>query len=53
MSRKDFELIADVVSTIASDDLRRAVAHRFCDKLSATNPRFNTSTFLGACGVRA
>ncbi len=51
MTRKDFELIARVVSNITNTTSRRGVAEAFASELSATNPRFNRARFLDACGV--
>jgi len=48
MTRKDFELIADVLyehkvkAIFTVDDLAKA----FAEKLDATNPRFNEDIFL-------
>lgn len=54
MTRKDFELIADVIATSwhASADSRRELAENMADALSGTNDRFNRETFLAACGVK-
>jgi hypothetical protein len=51
MTRKDFQLIADVVATITDDETRRAVADAFVKKLEATNPRFSQMAFEVACKV--
>ena len=54
MTRKDFQLIADVIATSwhASADSRRELAENMADALAGTNPRFNRETFLTACGVK-
>lgn len=64
MSKKDFELIASVLSEALADSLRAGgdnydedsneyIATRFADVLGQTNPRFNRERFLRACGVSA
>ena len=69
MTRKDYQLIADaIVATqqrIKADDtytqgeqqsqlrgVRRTAAH-LADALGSTNPRFDTTRFLKACGYGA
>lgn len=49
MSRKDFQMIANVVKNIDDPKVRHAVAMDFALKLKAENPRFNISKFVGAC----
>ena len=49
MSRKDFELIAAVVSTIQDRETRTAVATRFANELRVRNPAFQEQRFLRAC----
>jgi len=51
MSRKHFEEIARVLSTIADDNERRRVAREMASALASTNPNFNRSRFLGACNA--
>jgi hypothetical protein len=54
MSKKDFQLIADVVSgTELTLEARTALAQGFVDRLTAVNPNFNVPVFLRACGVEA
>ena len=66
MTKKDFQLIADVVATPnrasqmgngpladAHARYRRALAEQFADALASTNPRFQRETFLRACKVDA
>lgn len=53
MSRKDFQMIADVVKNIDDSKVRHAVAMDFAMKLKAVNPRFNISKFVGACNSHA
>jgi len=67
MTRKDFQLIADVVKASAAiplhiDDLRdgetaieavtQDLSHAFARALADTNPRFNKALFLKACGAK-
>ena len=49
MTRKDFQMIADVVSNIEDSKTRHIVAMDFATKLKAVNPRFDISRFVGAC----
>lgn len=52
MTRKDFQLIADVVKTIPTTQTRRETALNFAMKLhDEAGGRFNTVMFLKACGV--
>ena len=49
MTRKDFQMIADVVKTIDNKDTRNQVAVTFAQKLQTVNPRFNMTLFVRAC----
>tara|TARA_R110002110_G_scaffold309757_1_gene523173 strand:+ start:1144 stop:1347 length:204 start_codon:yes stop_codon:yes gene_type:complete len=49
MTRKDFQLIADVVANIDDSATRDAVALNFGVKLRRTNDRFNMQRFITAC----
>ena len=59
MTRKDFELIAGVISQLSADFTNGGedtvslslVAGELADALADTNERFNRETFLKACGV--
>ena len=52
MTRKDFQLIAEVVKTIPLVNTRRETALNFAMKLhDEADGRFNTILFLKACGV--
>lgn len=59
MTRKDFELIADVLRHelehvacgVDQSDTVNSIAHTFALRLSTTNPNFNRARFLQACGV--
>ena len=56
MTKKDFELIADVISDMKRDSTRRdglvleATAKRMADALATTNGAFKRERFLAACG---
>lgn len=60
MSRKDFQLIAEVIRLLpsfecsqAGDIVRHsAVVARFAEALARTNPRFNRERFEAACNGR-
>jgi hypothetical protein len=55
MTRKDFQLIADILSKHASensygiDHTVKAIALDFAHALQATNPRFDVQRFVKAC----
>ena len=55
MTRKDFQLIADVLKShikLAAPDSKgtvRAIALDFARELQKTNPRFNVQRFVKAC----
>ena len=53
MTRKDYELIAEVIATAwhGSEDTQADLSHKMADALEGTNPRFNRELFLTACGV--
>ena len=55
MTRKDYQLIASVLSNFATDgtptDDRDAIAYDLADALGADNPRFDRERFLVAAGV--
>jgi hypothetical protein len=62
MTRKDFELIAVVISNLvarqkdagafANNPELKEVAEELAIALAATNPLFNQARFLSACGVK-
>jgi hypothetical protein len=54
MTRKDFELIAEVIATAwhGSEETRADLSRKMADALETTNPRFNRALFLEACGVK-
>ena len=53
MTRKHFQMIADVVKNIDDNKVRHAVAMDFALRLKAENPRFDISRFVGACNSHA
>lgn len=62
MTRKDFEMVANVLrdarvsgaeKSPAEEALIDDIAAHFAQELSYTNPRFDRSRFLRACGVRS
>ena len=48
MTRKHFQMIADVVKNIDDPKTRHAVAMDFALRLQGENPRFDISRFVGA-----
>ena len=60
MTRKDFQLIADVMARLSADFTNGGedtvslslVAEELADALAGTNDRFNREMFLKACGVK-
>ena len=53
MTRKHFQMIANVVKNIDDPKTRHAVAMDFAMRLKAENPRFDISRFVGACNSYA
>tara|TARA_R110000824_G_scaffold27426_15_gene93296 strand:- start:3724 stop:3948 length:225 start_codon:yes stop_codon:yes gene_type:complete len=51
MTRKDFQLVATVVSSIDNIKTRNQVALNFVSELHKQNERFDTIRFLSACKV--
>jgi hypothetical protein len=57
MSRKDFQLIAEVIRLLPSFECEQdcdvvrhsAIVARFAEALAKTNPRFNAERFAKAC----
>ena len=53
MTRKDFQLIADVLKAHGTSPMNRCViqelAVSFANELAKTNPRFNVQRFVNAC----
>ena len=60
MTRKDFQLIADVMARLSADFTNGGedtvslslVAEELADALAGTNDRFDRAKFLKACGVQ-
>ena len=60
MTRKDFQLIADVLARLSADFTNGGedtvslslVAGELADALAGTNERFARAKFLAACGVK-
>jgi len=52
MTRKDYQMIAEVFARSAGDDLAKILAENLADKLEIDNPRFDRARFLTACGVK-
>lgn len=57
MTRRDFQLIADVLSDDGTprltDDQLRVLALRFADALAGTNQHFDRDRFMAAATTRA
>lgn len=51
MTRKHFIAMAKEISQIENMAVRLQAAISFCKVAQASNPRFNQSKFLDACGV--
>jgi hypothetical protein len=51
MSRKDFQLIAEVLATEPETHTRLRLAVAFADRLARTNGRFDRARFLRAAGA--
>lgn len=54
MTKKDYKLIAEVLANAwwASNDQKRHIVYDLTDALENTNPKFDRSKFLTACGVK-
>ena len=60
MSRKDFQLIADTLKSVRPDPeyqfhyaMWQETCHAFAHSLRQTNPLFDRTRFLTACGLGA
>jgi len=56
MTKKDFEMVADVIKEMpsCSPNLRaqkESVARSFAERFAQINPRFNLAIFAKACGL--
>ena len=49
MTRKHFQMIANIVKNIDDPKVRHQVAMDFAMALKSENPRFDISRFVGAC----
>ena len=50
-TRKDFQMVADLLKDNPNMADRTAKAKDYCDKFKAMNPRFDKERFMKACGV--
>jgi hypothetical protein len=50
LTRKHFQMIANIVKNIEDVDTRTQVAMDFAHALRGENPRFNICRFVEACG---
>ena len=53
LSRKHFQMIANVVKNIDDPKIRHAVAMDFAQRLQGETPRIDISRFVGACNSYA
>lgn len=51
MTKKDFIMIAAIISDIQDSTIRTFVACKFAEKLKLVNSRFDHDRFMKACGV--
>lgn len=49
MTKKDFQLVANVVSSIGDVDTRKEVALNFASEFQKENPRFEILRFMKTC----
>ena len=49
MTRKHFQMIANIVKNIDDPKIRHEVAMNFASALKNENPRFDIRRFVGAC----
>ena len=50
-TRKDFRMVADLISKIEDPALRKSSAEDHAKMFALQNPRFNRTLFMAACGV--
>ena len=50
MTKKHFQLVANVVSAIDDINIRRETALNFASEFQKENPRFDIQKFIKACG---
>ena len=54
LTKRTFELVAEAInSTSLREDARQEVADALARRLAETNPQFDRSRFLKACGCSA
>ncbi len=58
MTRKDFELIAEVIrnargSSQEAEAVLDSITYRFVGALASTNPNFDREKFISKCGYKA
>lgn len=51
MTKKDFELTAEVLRGISPKRTRKECADRFASRFAYINPRFDRERFFSACGL--
>jgi hypothetical protein len=51
MTRKDFQMIADIVKMYGTSPTAKAMALDFAQAFMRVNPRFDNKRFLDACGL--
>ena len=51
MTRKDFQLVADILKMHVTSHTAQAMALDFAQAFQKTNPRFDKKRFLDACGL--
>lgn len=51
MTKKDFEVIAEIIKGIEHYDNRRTAAYRFARELNIRFPKFKPYVFLKACNA--
>jgi hypothetical protein len=52
MSRKHFRLLAEAISEIKDEEIRKDTASKIGSVCSKLNPLFNWYTWKAACGVK-
>ena len=50
-TRKDFQMVADLLKANPDPEKRKELAKDYCDKFKAMNPRFDKERFMKACGL--
>jgi hypothetical protein len=51
MTRRDYELVSNIMRQFVSAPDHAAVCRALAEGLSLNNPRFDTPRFLKACGL--